>query len=266
MKALIDGDIIRYEIGFASEVGWRSITENDAAIPPWDYVEDMLLSRLEYIKNEAKANSYCLYLSEGPNFRENIAKTRPYKGNRKDAKPWHFKNITAYIKGALPNKVVTVLEADDLMAVDHIKDPDTIICSRDKDLRQVPGWFYGWELGKQPSFGPLEIDHEGYLSFNKDKNKIEATGMALFYSQCLTGDPVDNIPGLPKWGPVRTFAHLSKYTFPYNAVKEAYFDHYGPGYEPYLLEQGRLLWMTRELNEDGSPVLWKIGMGESYEG
>jgi hypothetical protein len=26
----------------------------------------------------------------------------------------------------------------------------------------------------------------------------------------------------------------------------------------YMLEQGRLLWMTRELNKDGSPVLWEI--------
>ncbi len=32
--------------------------------------------------------------------------------------------------------------------------------------------------------------------------------------------------------------------------------------EENLLEQGRLCWMTRRLNEDGSPVLWELGMEE----
>ena len=43
-------------------------------------------------------------------------------------------------------------------------------------------------------------------------------------------------------------------------VKEQYEDHYGADWEEELLEQGRLCWMTRRLHEDGSPVLWEIGM------
>jgi hypothetical protein len=85
-------------------------------------------------------------------------------------------------------------------------DPDrqykTIICSRDKDVRQCPGWHYSWECGKQPSIGPIMVDELGHLV---DKNagkfnpltgkklplKVFGTGHKFFYYQMLTGDTVD---------------------------------------------------------------------------
>jgi len=257
LKALIDGDILRYEVGYAAEIGWRSITDGRETVPPFDYVERMLNDRLAYICQEAKADEKTIYLSEGPTFRDKIAQTKPYKGTRVDKKPWHFKNLTVYLKDILGAQVVKDIEADDQMAIDHAE--DTIICTRDKDLRQVPGMFYSWELGKQPSFGPTLIDKEGAIELEPKSNTIRGTGLAFFYSQLLTGDPVDNIPGLPRWGPVKAFKWLeqsipSEYL---TRIQEAY----GSNTE-LLLEQGRLLWMTRRLNEDGSPVLWEIGMEE----
>lgn len=272
MKALIDGDILRYEIGFAAETGWRAITEDDDALPPFDYVREMLLMRLHHICDDVGANEYCIFLTEGKTFRYDIATVKPYKGSRKDNKPWHFNNLTVYIRDVLPSKVVTFVEADDALAIEHL-DPatETVLCSRDKDLRMVPGNFYSWELGQQPSYGPLEITPVGHLTLDKSKKqpKLTGSGLAWFCAQCLTGDSVDNIPGLPKCGPVAAYAALSNVLdlahdedIPNALLKEVEFQYqvyYGDEWEERLLEQGRLLWMTRKYNEDGSPELWELG-------
>lgn len=264
MKPLIDGDILRYEIGYAAETGWRAITEDPEAIPPWDYVEEMLHQRITSICAAVGATEApTIYLSRGKSFRDAIAVTKPYKGTRKEAKPWHFSNLTAFlIAGGA--EVVEGIEADDAMAIEHVANPATIICSRDKDLRQVPGWFYSWELGKQPSFGPVEIDPVGSLKF--ENGKLTGTGLAFFYAQVLMGDPVDNVPGLEGCGPVNAYKILSYYDEPRHwleAVCELYSNKYERNaYGFHLTEQGQLLWMVRRYNPDGSPQLWHVGLEE----
>jgi len=271
MRALIDADILRYEVGFASQTGWKAITGKEEEVPPFDYVEDLLLQRIQIILNDTNSDSYCLYITEGPTFRYEIWKTREYKGTRKDNKPWHFNNITAYIKGLLPHKVVTYIEADDALAMDNQVEEDTILCSRDKDLRMVPGLFYSWELGKQPSFGPLLIDNFGYIDLTENK-KIRGIGFAFFCSQLLTGDVVDNIPGINGYGPVKAYEIIDKVldSFSNNddeelkaiALMEQIKFEYASNFENWeemLLEQGQLLWVVRELDKEGLPKLWQIG-------
>lgn len=268
MKALIDGDILRYETGFAAETGWRAITEDPEALPPFDYVKDMLELKLLHIVEDAGSQEYEIFMTEGKTFRYDLAVTKPYKGSRKENKPWHYKNLTVYMRDVLPTQIVTGIEADDALAIEHL-DPsqETILCSRDKDLRQVPGRFYSWELGAQPSWGPVEITQIGHLMLDRDgkQPKLTGSGFAFFCAQCLTGDPVDNIPGLPKCGPVKAYTCLCEEVTVEDylmAVEHEYREHYGLGWEDHLLEQGRLLWMTRRLHQDGSPVLWELGMIE----
>lgn len=258
---LIDGDILRYEIGFAAETGWKAISKEmnwENIIPPFRYVEKLLLSRLDYIKEMVgTTKTSIIYLTEGHTFRYDLAKTKPYKGTRKDNKPWHYKNLSVYIRDVLGAEVVTGIEADDAMSIRHTENyGSTIICSRDKDLRQVPGWFYSWELGRQPSFGPRLLDNPGTLEISDDKKKLIATGLVAFYGQVLTGDRVDNIPGLDKCGPVAALNLLKDEPDMLDVVRQEYND------DELLLEQGRLCWMTRKLHEDGSPILWEIGMEE----
>ncbi len=274
MKPLIDADILRYEVGFGAETGWQ--TEDE--LPPWPYVEEMLHYRIDKICADVVATEPpVLYITEGKTFRFDIAKKKPYKGTRKEHKPWHFNNLTVYFKDVLKCEVVTDIEADDAMAIRHMqaqKDiedehlvrmgctEDTIICSRDKDLKQLPGSYYSWELGRQPSFGPEVITKEGSLTLSEDNKTLTGTGLPFFYAQVLIGDKSDNIPGLPGCGPVRAFELLGDAATEdlYTEVKLEYQDNYGPDWEEELLEQGRLCWMTRRLHEDGSPVLWEIGM------
>lgn len=265
MLALIDADVLRYELGFAAETGYKAITENPDAIPPWSYVDELTEMRIEHILHATKADEYCLYITEGRTFRDAIAVTKPYKGTRPDKKPWHYDNLTAHFVHTRDAEVITEIEADDALAIEHVKRPDdSILVSRDKDLRQVPGWFYSWELGNQPSFGPALITKMGHIRLD-EKRKLRGTGLAFFYSQVLTGDVVDNIPGLPKCGPVAAYNLLHECETPQellDAVIDAYKEAPLDDWEAYLLEQGRLCWMTRRLHPDGKPVLWEIGMEE----
>lgn len=274
MKPLIDADILRYEIGYAAEVGFRLTTGDEEAMPPFDYVEECLMGRLEEICQEVGATEKPkLFLSKGASFRDQIARRKEYKATRISKKPFHFANLTAYMEGVLNAEIVEGIEADDAIAIEHTADPlGTIICSRDKDLRQVPGMFYSWELGKQPSFGPVEITKEGDLFLDRDKKppKLSGSGLAFFYAQCLMGDSVDNVPGLPGWGPVAAYNLLTTDLLGgeldpkarWMSVCDAFKHVYEENWERELLEQGQLLWMCRRFNPDGSPELWQLGQEE----
>ncbi len=271
MQPLIDGDVLLYEIGFAAEAGWKS-----PGFPHFDYVADMFEMRLANLLAITEATQPPIFFFTGKtNFRTEIAKLSPYKA-RNSFKPFHYYNLKAYIRGKYEYRQVEGLEADDLMAIEQCKHDGnplyrgtpTIICTRDKDLRAVPGWHYGWELGNQPQFGPKFVSEFGNIELSLDRKSIKGEGLLFFYSQCLTGDKVDTIPGLPGCGVVYAFDKLSGCLTSqdaFKAVLEAYRSLYGASAEEQLLEQGRLLWMTRELDEEGKPVLWQLPKLEMEE-
>ena len=261
MRALVDADILLYEVGHAAEVGWKS-----GDLPSFDYVLEILNQRLDRIVWGSGADNFTLFITEGKTFRYDLAKKKPYKGNRKSEKPYHFNNLKVYMRDVLDAEIVSYIEADDAMAIAQIKSKnpeDTIIVSRDKDLKQVPGYFYSWEMGAQPEFGPELITKEGDgLSLSKKRDKIIGTGLPFFYSQVLTGDVSDNIPGLPGCGAVAAMNILGDASVDamLSSICDEYRSHYGASWEEELLEQGRLCFMTRRLHIDGKPVLWEIEM------
>ena len=72
---------------------------------------------------------------------------------------------------------------------------------------------------------------------------------------------MDSIKGVDGIGPVKVqeiLGDVSTELELFERVRDQYQAKYGDDGDSYLLETGRLLWMTRELNEDGSPVLWKF--------
>lgn len=263
MRAIIDADIFRYEIGFAAEVAWRGMTGEEEALPPFDFVREILHERIAYILAATECDSYTLYLTASePTFRFEIATVKPYKGTRPSNKPWHFDNLTVHMVDVLGAKVIKGIEADDAMSIDHLADPDTVLCSRDKDLRQVPGWFYSWELGRQPAFGPVKIEELGWIELKENRKDIKGTGFAFFAAQLLLGDKVDNIPGLPGCGPVAAFEALNGCTSIeeyMEVVRKLYQEHYPDDWIKQLNEQGILCWMLRSLNPDDSIPLWDEG-------
>lgn len=258
MKPLIDADLLVYEAAFACEG------------KPVDDVLEILMYRIEEICEKVGATEPpLLFLTGKDNFRHKIAKQKEYKGNRKQAKPFHYNNARALLRGRWNAQVVDGMEADDMLSVTQmdalLKDLPTIICSRDKDLRQVPGWHYSWETWNSGEKKPEYIDPVGYLTLDKSKKtpKLLGGGYKFFAAQVLMGDSTDNIPGMEKIGPVNAYNYLKdieEIAQCDEALKYIFWEMYGEGYQPLLEEQINLVWMIREL-KDGKPVLWN---GEVY--
>lgn len=256
MTPLLDGDILPYEIGFGCEY-------NKDGIPSFDYVKEAVDGKIEEIcKAVGATEPPLIFLTGKGNFREAIAEKKGYKANRKDSKkPFHFYNIRAYLEQSYGAVVCEGYEADDALAM-HQTD-NTIICSRDKDLRQVPGNHYSWECGKQGEIGPYVVDELGEWWTEKLPNELKGTGYRFFAAQCLMGDKVDNIPGLPGWGPVKTYEYLKDISSPEELIKavlEAYKDRYLDTAlaELELEEQAQLVWMVRGKDEDDNLIMWKL--------
>lgn len=259
MKVLLDADILRFETAFGAETGWKAITKKDE-LPPFSYVEKVLLDKIDNIMRQCEANECELFITSGRTFRYDIAKRKPYKSGRKLSKPFHFHNLTAYMTGVMNATVVTHIEADDAIAIAATENPDTtVVASRDKDLRQIKGNFFCWELGRQPSFAE-KITKEGWIALSEDHKKLSGTGYSWFLAQVLLGDSVDTTPGLPGCGPVKAFELLS--TFPpeqqLENVINAYKEFYGDTWEAELIEQGQLHWLVRRLDGNRQPEMWNF--------
>jgi 5'-3' exonuclease len=195
-----------------------------------------------------------------PNFRDNVAKKKEYKGNRKESKrPLHYQNLVEYVCATRDVICAEGCEADDLLAIYQCEaEPlTTVICSRDKDLKIIPGMHYGWACGNQQAFPLTKVTKVGTLDLLGGK-KLTGTGLKFFYSQILTGDVTDNYPGLPRCGGVKAFKALNECTSEeemFEAVKEFYRAKYGDDeWHAEMNEQAQLAWMVCELDEDGGLV------------
>jgi len=194
-----------------------------------------------------------------PNFRDKVAKKKVYKGNRKSARPLHYENLVAYVCATREVVIAQGCEADDLLAIHQCAAPPltTIICSRDKDLKIVPGMHFGWMCGLQKQFGPAQVTVEGEISISTNGKKLSGTGLKFFYSQILTGDKTDDYPGLPRCGPVKTYAILNECNGEeemFDAVYEAYKSFYEDSPHDEMKEQANLAWMVCEQDEEGGLV------------
>jgi hypothetical protein len=252
-QPLIDADILRWEVGSIGQTG------EDGSPKSFEFVASVLDGRIQDICEAVGATQEpILYLSEGKTFRDIIAFTKPYKENRSQVvKPFHFANLTSYMHNQYEVVVADGVEADDVMGIEQYSRPEkTTICTRDKDLRMIPGWHYGWECGKQREYEKRWVDEEGSLEW--DGKKLTGTGTQFFYAQMLMGDSTDNIPGCPGIGPKRTANILCGYNVE-EMFSLVYKTYRSKGCsEDMILEQGQLLWIVRELDEEGRPVLWQF--------
>lgn len=217
--AILDADVIVYRCGFASE----------------DVSEEICLGRVTKLVNEIvyqdlQCDDYKAYITGKGNYRNDIAVTEPYKGNRKNAKrPVHYDAIRKHLQ-RLGAELVEGQEADDAVAIEATKTGGWIV-SIDKDLDQVAGWHYNF------------VKHEEYYV-------TEEEGLRNFYTQVLTGDRIDSIPGLKGIGPKKAAKILDGCTTEqelYEACVKAYSD--AGLTQERMLEAGTLLWLRRVPNQ-----------------
>ena len=246
-------ELLEHKIQVICEEAW-------ADDPPVLYLTND--SRLHSSVQRKRAKAGLPSLPYIPNFRVAVATTKPYKGTRKNEKPFHYDNLTAHIMREYNCKVATYIEADDLISIDHRLDPEnTIICTRDKDLRITPGNHYGWQCGQTMGYGPMVITELGFLEKNEASGKVKGGGLMFFYYQMLVGDSVDNIPGLLRYGPKKAFDLLGECGSEeelFRVVSCEYEKLHEGKWREYYNEQATLLWMIQEINEDGSYAFHKI--------
>ena len=223
LMPIIDGDILCYRVGFAC----NEETEKVAIRTMADMLEELVFIELS-------SNIHVGYLTGKENYRHDIAKTKPYKGNRKDApRPVHLHSLREYLITAWDFRVANGQEADDAIGIHATLTRDnSIIVSIDKDLDMIPGHHYN----------PVKKDHY----YVNDK-----VALKNFYRQILTGDKVDNIEGLRGIGPKKADKILGDFDTDlamYEAVLKAY-----DGDAERVLENGQLLWIRRRKDEIWQP-------------
>jgi 5'-3' exonuclease len=254
---LVDADLWSYDIAFAAE---RKTEEGEPYTLPFSYCKDLVDSRIAEIQEKLSCSEYEFYLTGKDNFRHDIATILPYKGNRKQPKPWHYDNLRNYLQFAYNAEVVHGMEADDMLAIRQTELGDSsVIVTRDKDLRMVGGWHYSYAVKNQPE-KPLEyIDKHGYLTLKENK-KLIGGGLMWFYAQCLMGDRTDNIQGIPKFGDVKAYNQLKDCKTEQDLLsktREVYNTYYvdEDKARDCFEETAKLVWMVTETLTDGSPKM-----------
>jgi len=194
MIALLDSDIIAYRVGFTTqnEEGWVAKARCDEMI--------------EGILAETNADQYQLWLSDktSNNFRTKFYPE--YKANRKDyIPPVHLDLLKEHMIENWGAQIAIEQEADDALGIEQCQRHresinnqantwsypiESIICSIDKDLKQIPGNHYDF-VKKIKSFVTPE------------------DAIRTFYKQLLTGDASDHIQGCPGIGPAKSEKRLA---------------------------------------------------------
>lgn len=250
MKVLIDADIFRYQVGSIQVP--HPYVENEKVPAALSIIHNSLGSLIYEVFEDSKADDYLFTFTGDNNFRFDIAKQEPYKGNRESTeKPYHYKSVEEYIMDGYSNIQTTDgNEADDLLGILQRSDiENTIIASRDKDLWTVPGWHMRWSCGEnQPKVAPHWI-----TPYHANR---------FFFEQLLHGDNTDNIMGCGirkevKWGgrmmlrrkgvgekgAIKIIAECENVEQMLEAVTEEYKKVFGEDYEEVMLENARLLYI-----------------------
>jgi len=169
--ALVDADSLIYSIGYQTDK-----LEEDRV-----FAVKLLRQSVDNILDGAECSMLELYLGTDTNYRDSIATMKPYKGNRETSnRPQFYRELRAYLVKQRGAVLCVGQEAEDVVGIrsyEFDNFDDFVICHIDKDLDMLAGVHYNYRTGKS-----YEVDRYQAL-----RN---------FYVQLVTGDSVDNIPGL----------------------------------------------------------------------
>ena len=207
---LIDADILAYKVAAVNEtrIDWDqdknisqysndievAITAIDIQIGKWMKLLDL--------------TSVVICLTDKNNFRSKILDS--YKENRRGLiKPLLLQPLKDYMAEHYQSYIRPDLEADDIMGIlsthPTLYPGEKIIISSDKDLTQIPGWY-----------------------FNPDKDTkarliTKEEGDYFHHLQTLQGDPADGYKGCPGIGPKKAeFILANNNGTPWEQIVHAY--------------------------------------------
>lgn len=229
------------QLGVIKDEGDYTIT-TDIDVQPLGHAVQALNTCLREIQNSAGLPIRGLFLSTGSEtFRHKLAVTKPYKGNRKSPRPVHYDGLRDYMVTQRGARVFEEIEADDALA-SFAK--TCVVASIDKDLLQVPGAHY--------NFVEKRFIHIG-----------EDDGHYNLALQLITGDSIDNIPGIRGMAEKKATAFLeekieqgaSMQDLFRHIAEEIYMPKMGDNWWPYYKEQLSLLYLLRHRGDSAMAYL-----------
>ena len=235
MIGIVDGDVLIYRACH------RSIKENLDVKKTFDEI-------YEDVKLNTACDKYSLHVSGGGNFRKEIdQKFTVYKGKRKE-KPDNYLTCRNYIIEKYKPIMVKNYEADDTAAIEaskYIKDGQLyMLITVDKDWKTIGGLFYN-------------------LLHNNLSAVSTIDGIEFFHQQLLTGDTVDNIPGIEGVGPVKANRILKDKNLKdqFKAIIKAYKTHYPKDFIARLNVMGTMLYLIKDFKDHSK---WSIEYWRGY--
>lgn len=202
-KLLVDADFTVYKCcaSVEDEIDWG----DDVIMVVSKFSEAMnaVKQDLTKIKNEFMWDEpeLVLFFSDSKNFRKNIYPD--YKGHRNRKKPCGYRRVIKALQEEFTLIKMPTLEADDALGIYATMYPDNIICSPDKDLRQIPGRLY--TMSETVCITPKE-------------------GKRWHYIQTLAGDQTDGYGGVPGIGIKRAVALFEEEGYTWKTVVKAFTD------------------------------------------
>lgn len=254
-KLLLDLDVVAYRAAFAAEKTKYCVTNAGVSIlgfyddakaakeaggvdyTIWSRKDVQPVDQAILIADVMTKDIHDHYKAENPssvgflsgigNYRFGIAARASYKGGRASP-PTHLKAVREHLiaRGAV---VSAGEEADDLIGIAATSSPDSVVCSIDKDLMQLPGRHYNF------------VTKEEVTVSKKD-------AVLNFYVQVIAGDSVDNVPGCAGYGPVKARKALAECRNAYECWRTAldvYGSVYGPDGPKFALETAQLVYVRR---------------------
>jgi 5'-3' exonuclease len=201
MSLLIDADYIVYKSCAANETEIDFGEDLIVVTSNFSDAYGMVERELASIANDLGCfDDSILFFSDSVNFRKSIDPA--YKGHRNRKKPCGYKRVINRLKEEYPVVIMPTLEADDALGIYATKETGHIICSPDKDMRQIPGQLFDLTQGV------VEITPE--------------EGARWHLIQAMAGDQTDGYAGIPGIGIKRAEALLEANGATWQTVVEAF--------------------------------------------
>lgn len=192
--------------------------------------------------NECEEAILCLTPSRV--FRHDIATVKGYKESRiGKPKPEYYEKIHEYMLASYDCRIGDNIEADDIMG--QLQTTETVIASNDKDLKMIPGEHYDFTTGEKQMVDIFEADRQ-------------------FFVQLISGDSVDDIPGIPGLGTAKAEKIVDMFDGDHwelvQHITDLYSDHYGHGSHKLGLDVKAMA-----IRDEMAALVWILRKGETPE-
>ena len=234
MSLLIDADFIVYKCCAAAEEDFDFGVDVIVVTSRFSDVMRLIERDLNNVKsNLGLFDDIILFFSSATNFRKEIA--ADYKGHRNRKKPCGYRRAIDELSKTYEVIKIDDLEADDALGIYATENPGNIICSPDKDLRQIPGKLYDFK--------------------NETITITPEEGERWFFIQTMSGDMTDGYSGIPGIGVKRAAALLDKNGCTWETVVNAFAEK-NMTEEDALMNARLARILTKELYKDGRVIKW----------